>query len=456
MTSRRQKQGRRRGHRARLAQLWPATLGGRIAVGIFGIVLLVQIVGWLRSDDDFDENHLEDFIAEKVITVTELVEATPAADRPALIKALGGPVLRVRLNSEPAMGTRPSGRFFFDEELDRRARAALEDLGSRPLKLGLRTSGLRPPSLLLSVGIDDGQWLTFRMPLRFLEGDFRHRSPSWNWLFWVALVFGVLWLSHRLASPLRRFADAADALGRDVNAPPLPVKGARELRRATRAFNRMGDRVRRMIEDRTLMLAAISHDLRTVLTRLRLRVEYIEDAEQRDKAGADIEEMQMMLDTSLSFVRGDAQAEPRVEVDLGRLLADLCADITQTMGPAVYDGPATLTYRCSAAEMRRAMGNLITNAVKYGARAHVSLHTVKDGIEVRIKDDGPGIAPEFIDQVFAPFFRIEASRNRETGGAGLGLAIARSIVRRYGGDIRLENDIPRGLIAIVRLPRTPG
>jgi signal transduction histidine kinase len=252
--------------------------------------------------------------------------------------------------------------------------------------------------------------------------------------------------------PLRRFAEAADRLGVDVGAPPLPVTGAREIRKASRAFNRMQERLRRFVDDRTLMLAAISHDLRTALTRLKLRAEFIPDEEQRDKAVADLDEMQAMLEATLSFARDDAEREPRTKVDLAALLRSLCDDLADSGQPVRYEGPDRLAVECRPAALKRVFANLIDNAVRYGGEALVSLGGAGDGVEVTIADRGPGIPEEMREQVFAPFFRLETSRSRETGGSGLGLAVARTIVHGHGGDITLEDRPGGGLQVRVSLP----
>ncbi len=230
--------------------------------------------------------------------------------------------------------------------------------------------------------------------------------------------------------------------------------GPTEIREAADAFNQMQRRIRRFVEDRTRMLAAVSHDLRTMLTRFRLRAEYIDDDEQRAKALADLAEMQAMLDATLSFARDDASAEPRTSVDLSSLLQTLCDDLADAGQPVAYDGPHRVTLACRPAALGRALANLIDNAVKYGGEAEVGMSDGADEVVIRIADRGPGIADSDREKVFAPFFRIEESRSRETGGTGLGLALARNIVRGHGGDITLEDREGGGLVAHVALPRS--
>jgi signal transduction histidine kinase len=268
----------------------------------------------------------------------------------------------------------------------------------------------------------------------------------------LVILFFAIWAAHRVTRPLAHFAEAADRLGVDLRAPPLPEHGSRELRKAARAFNQMQDRLRRLIDDRTMMLAAISHDLRTVLTRLKLRAEFIDDPQQRDKAVADIDEMRAMLDASLSFARDDTAEEARTSVDLSSLLQSLCDDLSDAGSKVAYDGPSRLAYRSQPVAMRRAFANLIGNALKYGGEADVTAAGDARGVTVEIADRGPGIPADMREQVFAPFFRLEGSRSRDTGGTGLGLSVARGIVRRHGGDITLHDRDGGGLLARVTLP----
>jgi signal transduction histidine kinase len=200
------------------------------------------------------------------------------------------------------------------------------------------------------------------------------------------------------------------------------------------------------------MLAAISHDLRTPLTSLRLRAEFVTDEETREKLLGTIEEMQAMTEATLVFAREEATGEPTRTVDLAALLESLCADLADLGWSVSFAEAEPMAYRCRADALRRALRNLIENAVRYGGQARVALGASADGIEITIDDDGPGIPPQDLERVFQPFVRLELSRNRSTGGVGLGLAIARGIIRAHGGDILLANR-PHGLRALLRLPR---
>ena len=287
------------------------------------------------------------------------------------------------------------------------------------------------------------------------------RSPSFASAFIVMTALGaamIFWAVRKLLIPVRTLAEAAERLGQDVvNAPALPESGPSEIITAAIAFNTMAARVRRFVEDRTFLLTAIGHDLRTPITRLKLRAEYMEDDEQRTKMLADLDEMEAMVSATLAFGRDAATSEKLVRLDLASLLRtilDDAADGDPAHAEALsYAGPEHLPVRARPLALKRALANLIGNALKYGDAAAVTLHLPVRGIaRIDIEDQGPGVPPEHMERVFEPFRRLEISRNRETGGSGLGLSIARNILRAHGGDIILANRPGGGLRVSVNLP----
>ena len=310
----------------------------------------------------------------------------------------------------------------------------------------------QPLSMTVSVRLGDGRWLNAATLVPF-------RPPAWAWptllsmgLMAAAITLIVIFSVRRITRPLRALAGAAEGLGRGQADPPLAEEGPADVRQTIEAFNRMQERLRRFVQDRTRMLAAISHDLRTPITTLRLRAEFIEDPEVRAKVLETLDEMQAMAEATLAFVREDAAREDTRQVDLAALIQSLCDDLADAgKAVSVVEAPK-LPYACRPLAMKRALTNVIENAVAYGQRAQVTLLDRREGPEIRIEDDGPGIPEEQMAQVFEPFVRLEASRSRETGGVGLGLAIARSIVRGHGGDITLANRPEGGLRVTVRLP----
>jgi signal transduction histidine kinase len=232
----------------------------------------------------------------------------------------------------------------------------------------------------------------------------------------------------------------------------MDAAGPSEVREAAEAFNEMQRRLRDLIAGRTQTLAAISHDLRTPITRLRLRLEFVGDAEQRAKFEADLEEMEKMIAAALALARDEAAVEARTRIDLSVLLAGLVADARALGQDAEYRGPARLDIAVAPISLKRAFANLIDNAVRYGRRAHVTLNAEAGQTRVDIEDDGPGIPESEQAKVFQPFYRLERSRSRDTGGTGLGLAVARTTVLAHGGTIALRNRAGGGLTVSVTLP----
>jgi len=439
--------------RGKMRRVKPPGLAGRIILFVVGILLIVQVVGWFFDDDEgWEIDEPEEMVAEQIIAATRLLDSSTPSEREAISAALSGILMLVEIDEEPGPA-KFQNRYL--EDVQEEVSDLLSPLEGHAMRVGYRGDWGWDGVIVLSVQLSDGNWVIYRFPIRTFSYYDRESSGWGTAFFWIFVIGAIFWFSNRLARPIRTFADAADRLGRDVNVAPLPVTGSRELRRAATAFNNMQTRIQRMIDDRALMLAAIAHDLRTVLTRLRLRAEFIEDIEQQNKAAADIEEMQAMLDAGLAFARGETEVEERRTIDLAALVRGLTEDFAKTDGPAHYSGPDHLPYRCGPNEMRRAVSNLIRNAIVYGSKAEVRLNHGAQGIAVSITDEGPGIPIDLHESVFQPFFRVENSRNRETGGTGLGLAIARTIARRHGGDIELKNGSERGLTATLTLPSSP-
>jgi signal transduction histidine kinase len=261
-----------------------------------------------------------------------------------------------------------------------------------------------------------------------------------------------LWTARRLARPIREFARAAERLGVDLPAPSLAVRGPQELRSTIQTFNRMQERLRRFLEDRTQMLAAISHDLRAPLARLRLRAELVADGEQQRKMFDDLDSMNAMIESTLAFARDNARQEPRTLVDLGVLVGDVCEDAGDSGEKVAYAGQRGIEVPCRPTLIRRAVANLIDNAVKYGESARVKIVHETGRVVIVVDDDGPGIPADEQEKVFAPFYRREAARNPAKAGVGLGLSIARTVAREHGGDVTLRNRDGGGLSALIELP----
>ncbi len=320
--------------------------------------------------------------------------------------------------------------------------------------------------LIVSLRLPEGGWLNLTLPV---EPPRPWHSPAFLVTFLLmtaAAALLTLWAVRRLTAPVSTLARAAEALGRDVNAPPLPEDGPLEVATAAAAFNTMAARIRRFVRDRTELLTAIGHDLRTPITRLKLRAEFMEDDEQRRKMLLDLDELEAMVSATLAFGRDAASAEPVAALDLAELLRTILDEAADAWPDAAeklrYDGPAHLTVHARPLGLKRALANLVSNAVNYGGGAVVRLAppapatsrgaTSRGVLTIAVEDDGPGIPPQELDRAFEPFHRGEPSRNRETGAVGLGLPIARNIFRAHGGDVTLANRPTGGLRATVTLP----
>ena len=308
---------------------------------------------------------------------------------------------------------------------------------------------------------DAGQ--TFSVALQLVDGTWLNFSfasvktlPFSSWSQLLALAGGIAAVMilgvgavRLITRPIESLASAAEELGRGARPGDVPEAGLNEVRLAARAFNRMHHRIRRMIADRTQMIAAISHDLRTPITRLRLRAEFVEDPEEQQKMLADLDQMEAIIKSTLAFAREDADTEPTSPVDLRALLQD----VAETHPPARLTAREPCTLRARPVALRRCFNNLVENAVRYGGSAEIAMRDLADAVEVTVDDRGPGIPEDRLQDVFRPFVRLEESRNRDSGGAGLGLAIARSVVLAHGGTIILANRPEGGLRALVRLPK---
>jgi len=266
----------------------------------------------------------------------------------------------------------------------------------------------------------------------------------------VALsLLAVRWVT----GPLAALAGAAERLGEDIHRPPLPETGPLEARRAARAFNTMQQRLQRFINDRTRILTAMSHDLKTPITRLRLRTELLDDGALRDKFSRDLGDMESMVAQTLDFMRDASAAEPVQKVDLMALLESLQRDYQDTGSAVEVEGRIAQPFSGRPLALRRCLTNLVDNAIRYGGRATLRAEEAPQRITIRVLDEGPGMSAQEFERAFEPFFRGEASRSRETGGTGLGLGIARNIARAHGGDLELRNRPQRGLEAILSLPQ---
>lgn len=308
-------------------------------------------------------------------------------------------------------------------------------------------------SLAVQARLRDGTLVTF---------DFRQPSESVSWpyrllislMVLLAVVFAVTLFAVRwVTRPLKTLAEAAQNLGEDINRPPLDEQGPLEVSRAARAFNTMQQKLAKFISDRTRIFTAMSHDLKTPITRLRLRAEMLDDEALRAKFAGDLQEMEAMVGAALDFMRGLDRQEPARPIDVMALLESLQADAREMGGDVRIEGAARAPYHGHAQALKRCLSNLIDNAVKYGKSATISVEDSAGKLRICVRDEGQGIPEVELERVFDPFYRLEGSRSRSTGGTGLGLTIARNIAQAHGGELILRNRPAGGLEAVLTLPR---
>ena len=304
----------------------------------------------------------------------------------------------------------------------------------------------------VSVALPDGDTLMFRVPAPPPE-------PPLPWLLFVqlgalaiVLVVILFVVTRNITRPLSNLAQAAEAAGRSIRNPPLAEEGVREIRETTRAFNTMQDRLLRYLDSRTGVLAAMSHDLRTPLTRLRLRVESVADPHLRARFRSDLDEMEALVRSALALFKGVGDDEAFEPVDVNVLLETLVAEYSEVGSDVSIGGAALAPLAARPRALKRCLTNLVDNALKFGRRARIR---IEDGeaLVICVSDEGPGIPEELLERVFEPFYRLESSRSRDSGGTGLGLSIARDIAQAHGATLTLRNRPQGGLNAELRMPR---
>lgn len=450
-------------------KLFPATIMGRtLAVMLAGIAVVVGILlSQLYLERQASLIGIGGWsVITRIAGVVQVMEQTPSSDRAGQLDGYQGRGFRVTWSAQSPLKDRRlkwQGRLIRDaleNELGQiqpgGLRIGVGEWVSRrtmnaPPGMGQMMSN-RPDTprtaMIISWRLRDGTWLNFSTP------PAPHPTVLSSRLYWLAglgLVVVVLvsvWAVFRATQPLLLFARAAERLGMDFNAQPMAETGPREVVRAAKAFNVMQRRLQAFVNNRTQMLAAISHDLRTPITRLKLRAEFVGDDEQREKMLSDLDEMEAMIAATLKFARDDVMGEPAVSLDLAALVRDCVGtdDVRCIL-------PDQLMYTGRPIALKRLLNNLLGNAKRYANTIEVELTTTADRVILSVRDNGPGIDEEMLDRVFEPFVRGEASRSRDTGGVGLGLASVRTIAQAHGGEVKLSNRDGGGLEARLTLPR---
>lgn len=451
-----------------------ASLSGQLILLVVAALVVAQAISLFLFADERSlaiRAALGFEAAGRAANVARLIEEAPRDLHQSILRAANSPLIRFDLSSTPSVehtghsdGGSVEGRIraLMDDSYSRDIRVELHEVEGelRPLPnlsdemtemhLAMMRGELTAVEMNLSIAIEGSRWLNIGT---------RFERPPIQWPFYSMLTFGIsaglllvaiIWfVMMRLTRPLRNLSKAADHLGRGEDVPELAIAGPTEVRDLTVAFNRMQIRLTRFVSDRTRMLAALGHDLRSPLTAIRVRAELVDDAETRESLIASVEEMQTMVEATLTFARGLTGSEESEVVDLRDFLKSLCSDMSAHCSFGLSDD---ISVRLRPNAFRRALRNLLENAVRYGGGAQISWAVRDANLVLNIDDTGPGIPDNELQKVFDPFYRLEQSRSLETGGYGLGLSIARTIIQSHGGDIGLVNRHGVGLRAVVTIP----
>ncbi len=450
-----------RGKRGSIAWRFAATVATVIAVTM-GAQGLFLAFGGVWAQPPIQHSGVPD----QVLEIVHMIEAAPPDLRPALAAAAKSENLStawISAESDAARVLSGTDQVLPNSEAakrlprqfgpDHRTRIFAPDRPRLAVPLLPNGAPAVTPGYSLAVELTDQSWVVVHADHRFWGLDAPVQAAVWLTVLAVVTAVISLFAARQLARPVQRFADAILLFGTNPRAAPMDETGPREFRVVISAFNVMQDRIQKLMSYRTAMLAAISHDLRTPLTRIRLRGEFIQDPAQQEKLFRDVDELQEMIDGALAFFRGDAQEEKLTPLDLPSIIQTLIDDFADQGVAIPYCGPARLQLLGRPAALKRAIGNVIENAVKYAAPPEVGIEADEKQVTISIRDAGPGIPEDALEAVFNPFFRLEASRNRATGGVGLGLTAAQSIVREHGGDVTLANRPGGGLDVRIIVPR---
>lgn len=444
-----------------------SSMSGRVfAILLLGIVSATMLTWWLafgerqRTISQYRESHAVERAEQLVLAM----DALPASNREAFLQT--APRLGLRVTTLPAIdaGLAPNSPYAaaLSERLGKTFKViSLPQQPENCPRGGNRPAASAAPACeALGIVLHDGSGLRLtilppRNPMPPMHTEF-----FLYLLLFLSIIAVLAYLVSRMTMrPLKQLAQAATDLGQDINRPALPEQGSAEILQATRAFNAMQRRIRQHIQQRTHMLAAITHDLQTPLTRLRLRLEKVGDSDLRDKLIGDLSDMQMMVKEGLDLARSMDSNEPLKPLDLDSLLDSICIDASDAGQDVSIQGKSGCTVMARPQSLRRCLNNLIDNALKYGHHAHIQVGTGNAAgqkwVHILIRDGGSGIPAHLQEKVFEPFYRIESSRSRDTGGTGLGLTIAQNIAQQHGGSLQLSNLPEGGLEVRLNLPVKP-
>lgn len=449
-----------------LGRFLPDTVVARAVSILAGALIAMSLVGyWVYQigAEGLATAVRDRSLAERIISIKRAVGAIPdEIERDRAAHALATASLDVHWSKvELVSGNVPlTSRA---RAMDARLRSLVPEIGAEFFRVGYTDDGAHNVGLdeayhhmlLVSVRLSDGSWLNFASPTLGAVHTMAEHIPIIAGIIGTLIVLIAILLMRWVTRPLRDLAVAAERFSLDEARDPVSETGPAEVRRAARAFNTMGERVRRLVSERTMALAAVSHDLRTPITRLRLRSELLDDEPTRERIDEDLSEMETMIDATLDYLRMGVVNEVPKTFDIAAMLKTIVDDETDRGQSIRLEGVMHAPIRGKPVAIRRTLWNIIGNALKYGSAATVRVDLEGDQVLVEVTDEGPGLPTEEQERVFEPFYRIENSRSRQTGGTGLGLTIARAIIADHGGTITLRNRPQGGLEVSIRLPALP-
>lgn len=405
--------------------------GKKTLISLVGFIILFQLFIFVADTEynkHVDNTYYRELLIEQVIILAQRLQTTPTDNQQQIIDKTHLPDTRFTLDTHP----------HWPIQLD-----------TKSLWNIYNQINPKEKHIKLSIQLKDDVWLNVWACVLPSASKLQTYLIIFE-IFTTLIILMLLWKINSFTISFQEIARATHRLGSDLNVKPLTPSGPSIVRNTLQSINHLQERVQNLLHERMQMIAAISHDLRTPMTRIRLRSEYITDPEQYEKNVQDLDEMEAMISETLSFVRDDHQREPKNTIDLTALLISLCNDFSDAGHNVIYSGSEKiLPMQASSLALKRAFTNIIDNAVKYAGSAEVSLHECENGIHVVVSDSGPGLTDEQLEQVFTPFYRVNKSRSRRTGGTGLGLTIARNIILTHNGKLSLERRDPHGLIATV-------
>lgn len=421
-----------------------------ILVSLLGITLVHVLSLWTYQralDQELSRAH-EASLAERLISIKRSVALAPRDQRETLAHELSGGPIEAHWNlNKGAVAGGPGVEAW--SGLSAQISRLAEDLKSSDVVIGTSAD---PHVALLSIRLPDDSWVNVSLFAASPARGSSHGTLLSTSLMALGVVFMSLLMARWLTRPIREIADAVTLLSPDDAASSVPEAGPREVRHLARSFNDMSRRIADLITRRTQALAAVSHDLRTPLTRLRLRLDDLADPALQRAMATDINKMEEMVEATLSYLKGDQVDEVPRQVDLVALLETIVNDARDMGSDATLAAPTHVVIKTRMLGMKRAFSNLVSNALRYGTRARVGVHNDDGDVVVTIDDDGPGIPADKLNTVLEPFVRLEESRNLTTGGVGLGLTIAKNNIEANGGRLRLANRDKGGLTVTVVLP----